>query len=44
MSFIVLGAVSLNPIKVIGCKSIATSYPTFITEMNEIGMNIRIND
>jgi len=44
MSFIVLGAVSLNPIKVIGCKSIATSYPTFITEMNEIGMDIRIND
>ena len=43
MSFIVLGAVSLNPIKVIGCKSIATSYPTFITEMNEIGMDIRIN-
>ena len=44
MSFIVLGAVSLNPIKVKGCKSIATSYPTFITEMNEIGMDIRIND
>ena len=41
---IVLGAVSLNPIKVIGCKSIATSYPTFIAEMNEIGMDIRIND
>ena len=43
MSFIILGAVSVKPIKVIGCKSIATSYPTFISEMNEIGMDIRIN-
>jgi 3-phosphoshikimate 1-carboxyvinyltransferase len=44
MSFIVLGALSIKPIKVIGCKSIATSYPTFISEMNEIGMDIRANE
>ena len=44
MSFIILGALSLKPIKIIGCKSIATSYPTFISEMNEIGMDIRANE
>jgi len=44
MSFIVLGALSIKPIKVIGCKSIGTSYPTFISEMNEIGMDIRANE
>ena len=41
MSFIILGALSLKPIKVIGCKSISTSYPTFISEMNSLGMDIR---
>ena len=44
MSFIILGAISLKPIKVIGCKSISTSYPSFISEMNDIGMDIRVND
>jgi len=44
MSFIVLGALSLKPIKVIGCESISTSYPTFISEMNSIGMDIRANE
>jgi len=44
MSFIILGALSLKPIKIIGCKSIATSYPTFISEMNEIGMDIRASE
>ena len=41
MSFLILGAVSNEPIKVIGCKSISTSYPNFISEVNSIGMNIR---
>jgi 3-phosphoshikimate 1-carboxyvinyltransferase len=40
MSFLILGAVSKKPIKVIGCKSISTSYPNFISEVNSIGMNI----
>jgi 3-phosphoshikimate 1-carboxyvinyltransferase len=41
MSFLILGAVAKNPIKVIGCKSISTSYPNFISEVNNIGMNIK---
>ena len=44
MSFMILGALSLKPIKVIGCKSIATSYPTFVSDMNCLGMDIRSND
>jgi len=44
MSFIILGAIALKPIKVKGCKSIDTSYPTFISEMNSLGMDIRSND
>ena len=43
MAFIILGAISLNPIKVLGCKSITTSYPNFILEMNNIGMDIRVH-
>ena len=41
MSFLVLGAVAENPIKVVGCKSISTSYPNFISELNTIGTKIR---
>jgi len=44
MSFMILGALSLKPIKVIGCKSISTSYPTFVSDMNCLGMDIRSND
>ena len=44
MSFLILGALSLKPIKVIGCKSISTSYPTFVSDMNCLGMDIRSND
>lgn len=41
MSFLILGAVAKKPIKVIGCKSISTSYPNFISEVNNIGMKIK---
>ena len=41
MSFLVLGAVAENPIKVIGCNSISTSYPNFISELNSMGTKIR---
>ncbi len=41
MSFLILGAVSNKPIKVMGCDSISTSYPNFLTQMNELGMDIR---
>ena len=41
MSFLTLGAVSKKPIKVVGCKSISTSYPNFISEVNNLGMNIK---
>jgi len=41
MSFLVLGAVAKNPIKVIGCNSISTSYPNFISELNSMGTKIR---
>ena len=44
MSFLVLGGVSKNPISVKGCKSILTSYPNFLCQMNSIGMDIRSND
>jgi 3-phosphoshikimate 1-carboxyvinyltransferase len=44
MSFMILGALALKPIKVIGCKSISTSYPTFVSDMNFLGMDIRSND
>jgi 3-phosphoshikimate 1-carboxyvinyltransferase len=42
MSFLILGAVAKKPIKVVGCNSIATSYPNFISEVNSIGMNIKV--
>ena len=41
MSFLVLGTVAKNPIKVIGCNSISTSYPNFISELNSMGTKIR---
>ena len=41
MSFLVLGAVAEKPIKVIGCNSISTSYPNFISELNSMGTKIR---
>ncbi len=41
MSFLILGGVSKKPIKVVGCKSIATSYPNFNSEVNNLGMNIK---
>ena len=41
MSFLVLGAIAENPIKVIGCNSISTSYPNFISELNSMGTKIR---
>ena len=41
MSFLILGGVSKKPIKVVGCKSISTSYPKFNSEVNSLGMNIK---
>jgi len=42
MSFLVLGAISKNPIGVIGCNSILTSYPNFYKQMKSIGLDIRV--
>ena len=42
MSFLVLGTISKNPVEVIGCKSILTSYPNFYEQMNSIGLDIRV--
>ena len=43
MSFLILGGVSQKPIEVSGCKSILTSYPNFLKQMNGIGLDIRGN-
>ena len=44
MSFLILGGVSQKPIEVSGCKSILTSYPNFLKQMNSIGLDIRGNE
>ena len=44
MSFLILGGVSQKPIEVSGCKSILTSYPSFLKQMNSIGLDIRGNE
>ena len=42
MAFIILGAISAEPIEVVGCNSIFTSYPNFTEQMRSIGLNIRV--
>ena len=42
MAFIILGAISAEPIEVVGCNSIYTSYPNFTEQMRSIGLNIRV--
>ncbi len=44
MSFLVLGLVSTNPIAVQGCETIATSYPSFVETMTQIGATIHMVD
>ena len=44
MSFLILGGVSQKPIEVLGCKSILTSYPNFLKQMNSIGLDIKGNE
>ena len=40
MSFIILGLISKNPIKVNNCHTIATSFPSFVKLMKNLGANI----
>jgi len=44
MSYLILGGVTQKPIEVLGCKSILTSYPNFLKQMNTIGLDIRGNE
>lgn len=44
MSFLVLGGVTREPVTIDRADAIATSFPTFIREMNKRGCDIRLAD
>lgn len=41
MSLLVLGLVAAGPVVVKGCDMIATSYPEFVQQLNQLGANIQ---
>jgi len=41
MSLLVLGLVAAGPVVVSGCDMIATSYPEFVQQLNELGADIQ---
>lgn len=41
MSFLILGTVTAQPVKIDNATPIATSFPTFVTLMNKLGANIK---
>ena len=43
MAFSIAGAVANDSITIEHCENIATSFPTFLTMMNQINLSIRVN-
>jgi 3-phosphoshikimate 1-carboxyvinyltransferase len=43
MAFAVAGAVAENPIKIMRCENVATSFPNFIELANQVGMRLSRN-
>ena len=43
MSFLVLGGITREPVTIDRADAIATSFPTFISEMNKRGCDIRLS-
>ena len=41
MTFLIAGAVAENPVVVLNCETISTSFPAFIAKANSIGLDIR---
>ena len=42
MSFLCLGLITENPIKVLNTDTINSSFPSFFEIMNEIGANLKL--
>lgn len=42
MAFSIAGAVSENPVRVLGCENVATSFPGFVQLANSLGMSIQV--
>lgn len=42
MSFLILGSRCVKPLEVIGCESIATSFPNFFEVAKSLGLNLEI--
>ena len=42
MAFIIAGLVADTPVTVTNCQSISTSYPNFITDANNIGIDVQL--